>query len=147
RRHLSPEPQAEALATYAPLIQKEDYELDWSRAAIALHNRVRGFYPNASTTFRGQPLKILATAPLGPAYWPQLPPELAQLQPAVKAITDGAQAVQPGTIVGLLKGHGPVVQTGEGLLLLRQVKPSSKQNQQGADFVNGSRLQLGESLG
>jgi methionyl-tRNA formyltransferase len=49
--------------------------------------------------------------------------------------------------VGLLKGQGPLVQTSDGLLLLRQAKPSGKQAQSGADFVNGSRLQLGESLG
>ncbi len=144
---LTAEPQDEALATYAPLIQKEDYELDWGRAAIALHNQVRGFYPNTTTTFRGQPLKILATAPLGSVYWSQLPPELAQLQPAVEALLPSATQAQPGTIVGLLKGHGPVVQTGDGLLLIRQVKPSGKQHQAGADFVNGSRLQVGEGLG
>jgi methionyl-tRNA formyltransferase len=48
--------------------------------------------------------------------------------------------------MGLLKGHGPLVQTGDGLLLLRQVKPSGKQAQAGADFANGSRLQIGESF-
>jgi methionyl-tRNA formyltransferase len=53
----------------------------------------------------------------------------------------------PGTVVGLLKGYGPVVQTGQGLLLLQQVKPSGKQLQQGGDFINGSRLQLGEVIG
>jgi methionyl-tRNA formyltransferase len=48
--------------------------------------------------------------------------------------------------VGLLKGHGPLVQTGDGLLLLREVKPSGKKAQRGQDFVNGSRLTLGEAL-
>jgi methionyl-tRNA formyltransferase len=143
---LIPEPQDDALATYAPLIQKADYELNWKQTAIALHNRVRGFYPNTVTIFRGQPLKILATAPLGLPYWPQLPPDLAQLQPSVDALMPEANQALPGTIVGLLKGHGPVVQTGDGLLLLREVKPSGKQNQRGADFVNGSRIQVGESF-
>lgn len=146
---LSPLPQDEALATYAPLIQKEDFELDWGKAAIAIHNQVRGFYPNCVTTFRGQPLKVMATAPLGEPYWAELPSELVTMREAVEGAI--AKAIQqnspPGTIVGLLKGQGPLVQTGDGLLLLRQVKPSGKQAQGGADFVNGSRLQLGESLG
>lgn len=141
---LTPEPQDDALATYAPLIQKEDYRLDWSQSALNLHNRVRGFYPNTETTLRDQPLKILATAPLAAPYWEQLPPDLAQTQPTVEALA--SNPAQPGHIVGLLKGHGPLVQTGDGLLLLREVKPSGKKAQRGQDFVNGSRLTVGERL-
>jgi methionyl-tRNA formyltransferase len=141
---ITPEPQDDALATYAPLIQKQDYELDWEQPAIALHNQVRGFYPNCIAQFRGQPLKIMATAPLGPGYWAFLPTRLAaDLQAGVQALP-AVEDAQSGTIVGFIKGHGPVVQTGTGRLLLRDVKPSGKQAQSGHDFVNGSRLQLGE---
>lgn len=143
---LKPEPQNDALATYAPLIQKEDYELDWSKAAIALHNQVRGFYPSCATSFRSQSLKVMATAPVGAPYWAELPAELTALRDAIEAIAADASQASPGTVVGFLKGQGPLVQTGDGLLLLRQVKPSGKQAQTGADFVNGSRLQIGESL-
>jgi len=143
---LTPEPQDDNLATYAPLIQKEDYRLDWSQSALNLHNRVRGFYPNAETTLRDQPLKVLATAPLGDPYWSQLPADLAQLRPTLDALASNLESPHPGEIVGLLKGHGPLVQTGDGLLLLREVKPSGKKAQRGQDFVNGSRLTLGEAL-
>ncbi|MBU6230180.1 MAG: methionyl-tRNA formyltransferase [Cyanobacteria bacterium REEB459] len=141
---LVPEPQDGALASYAPLIQKEEYGLDWSRPAIALHNQIRGLYPHCVTSLRGQPLKIMATAPLLQPYWQALPPELAALEPWVASLESTAPA---GTLVGLLKGHGPVVQTGHGYLLLRQVKPSGKQVQRGADFLNGSHLRLGERMG
>lgn len=141
---LTPEPQNDALATYAPLIQKEDYRLDWSQSALDLHNRVRGFYPNTETTLRDHPLKVLATAPLGDPHWEKLPADLAQLQPIVEALASNLEPTPPGQIVGLLKGHGPLVQTGDGLLLLREVKPSGKKAQRGQDFVNGSRLTLEE---
>jgi methionyl-tRNA formyltransferase len=145
---ISPIPQDEALATYAPLIQKDDYRLDWSQPAIALHNQIRGFYPNCVTEFRGQPLKVTATIPLGELYWPHLPPALVQqLQVGVAALSEDSAEAQPGTVLGLIKGQGPVIQTGEGLLLLREVKPSGKKAQSGADFVNGSRLEIGETLG
>lgn len=141
---ITPKPQDDDLATYAPLIQKQDYELDWEHPAIALHNRVRGFYPNCVTQFRGQPLKIIATTPLGPGYWALMPTRLAaDLQARVQALP-AVEDSQPGTIVGFIKGYGPVVQTGTGLLLLREVKPSGKQAQSGHDFVNGSHLQLAE---
>ena len=145
-QQLTPEPQNPDLATYAPLIHKQDYGMEWQRPAIALHNQVRGFYPHCVTHFRGQLLKLLATVPLGEPYWSRLPSELASLVDRVSTL-EGDAGASPGTVVALLKGYGPVVQTGEGLLLLQQVKPSGKQLQQGGDFINGSRLQLGEVIG
>jgi len=141
---LTPQPQDDTQATYAPLIQKEDYGLTWDEPAITLHNQVRGFYPNCVTRFRGQPLKLMATIPLGPGYWALIPMQLAaELRAAVQGLSVPEDPT-PGTIVGLIKGHGPVVQTGAGLLLLQQVKPGGKQAQSGYDFVNGSRLQVGD---
>lgn len=139
---LTAEPQDDAIATYAPLIKKPDYNLDFSQPAIALHNRIRGFYPNCVATFQDQPLKILGTAPLG-VVDDQLPEELqAQASVWQKIATDAP----PGTVVGLLKNWGAIVQTGEGLLLLREVKPAGKRAQNGWDFVNGSRLQVGDKI-
>ncbi|UBF25838.1 methionyl-tRNA formyltransferase [Kovacikia minuta CCNUW1] len=141
---IQPIPQNNAEATYAPLIKKEDYRLDWTKSAIALHNQVRGFFPNCSATFRTDPLKITATAPLGPAYWSVLPAELSSLEKEWAALkTDNAQ---PGEIVLIAKGHGPIVQTGEGVLLLREVQLSGKRAQSGMDFANGARLEVGEML-
>ncbi len=141
---IQPQPQDDANATYAPLIQKEDYLLDWSKAAIALHNQIRGFYPNCLTSVRGQALKVLASAPLRAADWPALPLELQALRSQVATLSSDQP---PGSIVAIARGHGPIVQTGEGLLLLRQVKPAGKRIQSGWDFANGSRLLEGEVLG
>jgi len=142
RGALMPEPQDDAQATYAPLIQKSDYELDWSQPAIALHNQVRGFYPACVTTFRAAPLKVMATAPISAATLPQLPDAL---QAQASSLTD--LAGQPGEVVALLKNLGPVIQTGDGLLLLQQVQMAGKRPQSGWDFANGARLTLGETLG
>ena len=131
-------PQDHQQATYAPLIRKEDYGLDWTRGAIALHNQVRGFYPNCVTTFRDQPLKIIATVPLN-GDRASLPPELQQYEGL-----DSPDA--PGTVVELLKNQGAIVQTGEGMLLLKEVQMAGKRSQSGWDFVNGTRLQVGEVL-
>ena len=71
---IEPIPQDASEATYAPLIKKPDYYIDWSKEAIALHNQIRGFFPDCVARFRGNPLKIIATAPLSSAYG-SLPPE------------------------------------------------------------------------
>jgi methionyl-tRNA formyltransferase len=55
------EKQNEAEATYAPVLNKEDGLIDWSRPARQIYNRLRGFtpWPGAYTTFRGQQLLVL----------------------------------------------------------------------------------------
>lgn len=139
-------PQDDTQATYAPLIQKADYCLDWQRSAIALHNQIRGFYPHCVAQYRGERLKILATVPIVPAYWSALPAAEAQAIAAIATRLPAAGTSPPGTVVHLLKGQGPIIQTGEGSLLLRQVQPSGKRPQSGWDFVNGHHLAVGEAL-
>lgn len=139
---LQPVPQDSTQATYAPLIQKADYELDWTRSAIALHNQVRGFYPNCFTPFRGDILKVMATIPLADHYWDELPPEYRSLQPDTMAWPQ--TTAQPGEVVAIAKGLGAVVKTGAGLLLLKEVQLAGKRPQSGIDFANGTRLLPGE---
>lgn len=140
-RDIQPIPQDDTQATYAPLIKPENYQLDWSRSALALHHQVRGFFPNCGTQFREKDLKISATIPLGV----ELPPEyqeLAQQWPRLSQLSG-----KPGEIVHILKRFGPIVQTGEGLLLLQEVKLAGKRAQSGWDFANGTRIASGEILG
>ncbi|AFZ49683.1 methionyl-tRNA formyltransferase [Dactylococcopsis salina] len=137
-------PQADQEATYAPLIKKADYQLDWSKSAIELHNQIRGFYPNCTTSLRGETLKILATVPLGKSYWLQLPSEYQQTRQQWDNLSQ--ETGQAGEIVAIVKKFGAIVQTGEGMLLLSQVQRSGKRPQSGWDFCNGMRLTVGEKL-
>lgn len=137
-------PQDDLKATYARLIQKSDYGLDWSRSAIALHNQVRGFYPNCFASFRDQSLKIIATAPLGEAYWSQLPSEISALASQGEELS--SLSGSPGEVVYIAKNLGAIIQTGEGLLLLTEVQLAGKRAQSGWDFANGMRLSVGETI-
>ena len=137
--------QDDAEATYAPMIKSADYVLDWSKSAIALHNQVRGFFPDCTTTFRGNSLKVMATVPVGPEYWLQLPPELRVLEREWPVLT--ALPGAKGEVVKVVKGLGAIVQTGDGLLLLREVQLAGKKVQSGVDFANGTRLATGEIFG
>ena len=40
-----PEKQDASQATYAPLLKKEDGQIDWTQPAAAIHNRIRGLQP------------------------------------------------------------------------------------------------------
>ena len=137
--------QDDSLATYAPLIQNSDYQIDWSRSALEIHNQIRGFFPNCVTSFRGQSLKVMATVPVGAQYWSELPPELQKLEKVWSSESEVSGSV--GEVVKVIKGLGPVVQTGAGWLLLWQVQLSGKKAVSGWDFANGSRLATGEMIG
>ncbi len=139
---LTPEPQDNDRATYAALIKKEDYGLDWSQSAIALHNKVRGFYPSCTTPFRNTTLKVIATVPLIPSL-PGLPDEYQSLLQQVETIAPQA----PGVVAAVVKNIGAIVQTGDGYLLLKDVQSAGKKAQSGWDFANGGRVAIGEPLG
>lgn len=124
---ITPEPQDDSRSCYSPMIGREDWELDWAMEAIALHNRIRAFYPNCYTDFRGQRLKITKTE-------------------VVTEVIESVNLENVGQVIDIRKGKGFVVQTGQGLLLIKEVQPAGKKLQSGWDFVNGARIAIGESL-
>ena len=142
--NIQPMPQDDSAATYARLINKSDYLINWSSKAIAIHNQVRGFFPNCVAQLQAKKLKIMATVPLTETSVAQLPEKFKILQ---EQWSDLATLTgKPGAIVKNLKNLGPLVQTGEGLLLLQQVQIAGKRPQSGWDFVNGMRLSVGTKI-
>ena len=115
---------AEAEGGYTKPMAKSDLLLDWSQPADVVRNRVRGLAdePGAATTMpNGDALKVA----------------LATLHAA-----DG----QPGEVLGLLKGKGPIVACGQGALVLEKVKPAGKGWMDGASFWNGGKIAAGDKL-
>ena len=133
-----PEKQDDAQATLAPLLKKEDGAIDWSEAARAIHNRVRGLqpWPGARTSFRGVPLHVWktrasesATRGSGPGDTPD------------KGIRP---TVSPGRVVGV---KPLVVACGDGGLELLEVQLEGRKRISAADFANGQRLTDNDILG
>ena len=62
-------PQDDALATYAPQIERSDAVIDWDQAATDIWRAVRAYnpWPVAHTTYRGGALRVLEAWPLGDA--------------------------------------------------------------------------------
>jgi methionyl-tRNA formyltransferase len=116
-----PEKQDSAQASYAPLLKKEDGVIDWSLAAEAIHNRVRGLqpWPGAYTRFREHTLHIWKSRP---------------------AAGSGA----PGTILGT---RPLSIGCGEGVLEAVEVQIEGRRRMPAADFVNGQHVGENEPLG
>ncbi|MGY2726926.1 methionyl-tRNA formyltransferase [Thermostichus sp. OS-CIW-26] len=123
---LTPIPQDGSRATYAPLLKKQDFHLDWQRPAQALHNQIRAFSPDCFTSLRGQRIKIVRSAS-------------PQLHPPPGDLPQGS----PGEVVGLDRGEGVYVATGEGSLLIRRAQLPGRKEQSAWDLVNGGQLKVG----
>ena len=138
---ITPIPQDDDRATYARLIEKSDFAIDWSNKAIDIHNQVRGFFPNCFAMLGDKKLKISATVPMTENTLNRLPEEYSSIQQQYAELT--SVTGKPGEIVRNIKNQGALVQTGSGLLLLKQVQLAGKRPQSGWDFVNGMRLEVG----
>ncbi|AFZ47365.1 methionyl-tRNA formyltransferase [Cyanobacterium stanieri PCC 7202] len=141
---IKPIPQDDNLATYARLIDKEDYHIDWRKSSLEIHNQIRAFYPNCFTTFRQQKLKVINSLPLDDLENIDLPSELLKIKSYLSDIYTLKGEV--GEVVKPIKNFGFVVQTGTGLLLILEVQLAGKKVQSAWNFINGTHLELGERL-
>jgi methionyl-tRNA formyltransferase len=85
-------PQDHAGATLAPLLRKEDGEVDWSQPARAVHDLVRGFtpWPSAATSLDGLRLKLHRTRVLDEHTPHAVPGEILSAQSAGIAVACSA---------------------------------------------------------
>ena len=130
-----PTPQDHAQATLAPILNKEDGRMDFSRSATHLFNRLRGFqpWPGAFTTFQGKTLQVHRAQPR---------------QHAAK-LTPGEVAVE-GTrlLVGCGQGFGKDNGKNAGTALeLIEIQVEGKRRMTAQEFINGYRPKSGDHLG
>ena len=128
---LKPQRQDDSKATYAPLMDKSTGKINWSGSASSIHNLVRGLipWPLATTTFRGNPLKLWRTQLVSQ----DVLKELAQ------------QNATPGTIVVHHKQLYVCCGNNDWLKIL-ELQPMNKPRLAANDWINGTHLQIDEKL-
>ena len=117
------QPQDNAQATLAPILNKEDGRIDFHLTAQEILNRLRGFqpWPGAFTSFRGKNLHVWAA------------------RPGQGVLEGGEIAVKGGD---LLVGCG-----GRTSFQLLEVQIEGKKRMAASDFVHGHQPRAGEKLG
>jgi len=130
---IEPTSQDHTAASFAPKLKPEDRTIDWESAAEAIVRKVRAFGPDpgASTTFRGQPLKVVR----------------AGVQEVHGSMLADAGLIHPGDASvgpqgGILVGAGS-----SSRVELLEVAPTGRKRMNAADWARGARLQRGERLG
>lgn len=124
---VTPHPQHDRDATFAPMLKREDGLINWSDNAFTIDRRIRGFqpWPNAYTHYRSQRLIV----------W--------RAEPATGSHTE-AVAGQ------VITAHGAeliVRCDADSSLRIIEVQPEGKRRMGTRDFLNGMHLSVGETIG
>jgi len=124
---LTPRPQHDRDATFAPVLKKEDGLIDWSLSAFDIERRIRGFqpWPNAYTSFNSKSLIL----------W--------EAQSSL-SVTSG---IANGEVI-VAQRDELVVQCGRRTALrVLEVQPEARKRMAARDFINGMRLKVGDRFG
>ena len=118
-------PQDESAATKVGMIKKQDGLIDFSRPAKAIECQVRGLnpWPSAYTSLAGKTLKIWTADVCG-----------------------GGNPKDAGKIA-FIKKDCFGVQTGDGILVCREVQLEGKKRMPAEDFLRGNAIEAGTVLG
>jgi methionyl-tRNA formyltransferase len=124
---IAPRAQNEDEATLAPSLSREDGLVDWSRDAFEIERRVRGFqpWPNAYTSFDARRVVIWRASPY----------------------RSDQETGERGQVI---EAHGDnlVVACGEQTRLrILEIQPEGKRRMSVRDFLNGTRVRVGERFG
>ncbi len=119
RGEITPQPQDDALATYAPMLKKEDGRLDFTRPADELARMVRAFHPWPGAWMEAGGRRIRVHAARAAAR----PETAASLPPGARLAVNGL----------------PAVAAADGLLILERLQPAGKKPMDGRAFLAGYR--------
>lgn len=128
--------------SYARMLNKADYVIDWSASALTIHRQVMGLYPGVQTSWNGKRLKVLATEPLIERLQDQLTAEAADL---VNRWPTGAH--KPGMVLAAVQRLGIVVSTAGCPLLIREAQLEGKARSSGQTLVQQLKATEGSQLG
>ncbi len=132
-------PQDPAQATKTKTIKKEMGRLDWTKPAVELERLIRGLdpWPGTYTKWNGKTLKIHKAA---------VRENGGTVASDEDDPTAGTDKSQPGTVVGVTR-DSIAVQTGDGLLVLKEVQPEGKKSMSCDAFLRGYSIKTGDVLG
>ena len=111
-------------ATFCKLIKKEDGKIDWNKSATEIERQIRAFHewPESYTDFQGKVLKI------------------------IEAEIENKKTDYEIGKVFLNENKNLCVQTGNGVLILKQVQLEGKKSVSAKDFLNGHKEIIGTIL-
>ena len=125
--------------SYARMLKKEDFQINWNDSALCIHRKVMGLYPGALTGWRNKRLKVLETEPLIERLSDQISEEARSLLGRWSTGED-----QPGTVLSCINNVGIVVSTSGCPILIREAQLEGKGRSRGQGLVQQLAASIGE---
>ena len=125
--------------SYARMLKKEDFQINWNDSALCTHRKVMGLYPGALTGWRNKRLKVLETEPLIERLSDQISEEARSLLGRWSTGED-----QPGTVLSCINNVGIVVSTSGCPILIREAQLEGKGRSRGQGLVQQLAATTGE---
>ena len=151
---LQPKPQNHGEATLAPLLKKEDGQINWHQPAQVIYNRMRAFipWPGAYTTFRGITCQLTSSAgfpaPSRGIHEMNFACAAVETPPSAQPSTTAAPPTHPAPGTILYDGKTLCVACGQqSLLPVWRVKLEGRKEVSAMDFANGAHVHSGEQFG
>lgn len=119
--------QPEEGVTLAPLLRKDDAEIDWTRDARSIERQIRAYHPwpGTRTSLDGKVLRVL---------------------PQARVVT-GREGASPGVVLAASRHEGLVVQAGQGALALGTLQLEGRKALPIEAFLAGVPVAPGTALG
>jgi methionyl-tRNA formyltransferase len=120
--------------TYARMIEKSDFKVDWGNEAIKISQKIKGLYPRTNTNFRGKNLKILK----------------------IKVLTSDviknekylfmSNYSRPGIILAVIENEGIIISTKTDPIILLEAKLEGKNISSKKQLIQQLKPSVGEYL-
>ena len=120
--------------TYARMIEKSDFRVEWGNEAIEISQKIKGLYPRANTTFRGKNLKILKIKVLSSD-------EINNEKYLFKSNYSRA-----GIILAVIENEGIIISTKTDPIILLEAKLEGKNISSKKQLIQQLKPSIGEYL-
>ena len=120
--------------TYARMIEKSDFKVDWGNEAIKISQKIKGLYPRANTTFRGKNLKILKIK------------VLSSDEIKNEKYLFMSNYSRPGIILAVIENEGIIISTKTDPIILLEAKLEGKNISSKKQLIQQLKPSVGEYL-
>ena len=118
--------------TYARMIEKSDFRVDWGNEAIKISQKIKGLYPRANTTFRGKNLKILKIK------------VLSSDEIKNEKFIFMSNYSRPGIILAVIENEGIIISTKTDPIILLEAKLEGKNKSSKNQLIQQLKPRVGE---
>jgi len=120
--------------TYARMIKKSDFKVDWGNEAIKISRKIKALYPRANTTLRGKNLKIIRIKVLSND----------EIKNEKNLYMNNYS--KPGIIIAVIENEGIIISTKTDPIILLEAKLEGKNISSKKQLVQQLKPSVGECL-